>query len=62
MTIGNSNLATLYWNSGSLVDELELNQPINMIGQLQINEWNGNQSPQFIIQDIAINQQQIFGL
>ncbi|MEJ7435475.1 single-stranded-DNA-specific exonuclease RecJ, partial [Staphylococcus warneri] len=29
MTIGNSNLATLYWNSGSLVDELELNQPIN---------------------------------
>ena len=59
MTIGNSNLATLYWNSGSLVDELELNQPINMIGQLQINEWNGNQSPQFIIQDIAINQQQI---
>ena len=30
-----------------------------MAQTLQINEWNGNQSPQFIIQDIATNNEQI---
>ena len=30
-----------------------------ILGTVQINEWNGNQSPQLIIQDIAMNEQQI---
>lgn len=39
--------------------ELGEQQPINVIGTLQINEWNGFQSPQFMIQDLASNNLQI---
>ena len=45
--------------NGQLATQIEPGQPINLLGNLQINEWNGNQSPQFIIQDIATNNEQI---
>ncbi len=53
LTLGESNIAALFWQ---MVLELELQdeQPINILGSVQINEWSGNQSPQIIIQDIAM--------
>ena len=59
MTLGESNIAALFWQNGHLEPELQDEQPINILGSVQINEWNGNQSPQIIIQDIAMNEQQI---
>lgn len=59
LTLGHSGLTALFWNHGHLASELEPGQPIHIIGTLQINEWNGNQTPQFIIKDIAIDQLQI---
>ncbi|UVJ30365.1 single-stranded-DNA-specific exonuclease RecJ [Staphylococcus aureus] len=59
LTLGESNIAALYWQNGHLEPELQDEQPINILGSVQINEWNGNQSPQLIIQDIAMNEQQI---
>ena len=59
MTLGESNIAALFWQNGHLEPELQDEQPINILGTVQINEWNGNQSPQLIIQDIAMNEQQI---
>ncbi|NDP29592.1 single-stranded-DNA-specific exonuclease RecJ [Staphylococcus aureus] len=58
-TLGESNIAALFWQNGHLEPELQDEQPINILGSVQINEWNGNQSPQLIIQDIAMNEQQI---
>ncbi|MRW17692.1 single-stranded-DNA-specific exonuclease RecJ [Staphylococcus aureus] len=60
LTLGESNIAALFWQNGHLEPELQDEQPINILGSVQINEWNGNQSPQIIIQDIAMNEQQIF--
>ncbi|HCT3423203.1 TPA: single-stranded-DNA-specific exonuclease RecJ [Staphylococcus aureus] len=59
LTLGESNIAALFWQNGHLEPELQDEQPINILGTVQINEWNGNQSPQLIIQDIAMNEQQI---
>ncbi|HCU0554257.1 TPA: single-stranded-DNA-specific exonuclease RecJ [Staphylococcus argenteus] len=59
MTLGESNIAALFWRNGHLETELQDEQPINILGSVQINEWNGNQTPQLIIQDIAMNEQQI---
>ncbi|MDI1900826.1 single-stranded-DNA-specific exonuclease C-terminal domain-containing protein, partial [Staphylococcus aureus] len=59
LTLGESNIAALFWQNGHLEPELQDEQPINILGSVQINEWNGNQSPQIIIQDIAMNEQPI---
>lgn len=59
MTLGNSKLQSLYWQHGDYASQIEPDQPINMIGTLQINEWNGNQSPQFMVQDMASETLQI---
>lgn len=59
MTLGDSNLPALFWQNGAYVTQLETGQPVNLIGNLQINEWNGNQTPQFIVQDIAMDKMQI---
>lgn len=59
LTLGESNIAALFWQNGHLEPELQDEQPINILGSVQINEWNGNQSPQLIIQDIAMNEQRI---
>lgn len=59
ITTGQLRLQHLYWNNGHLASQIELGQPISLLGHLQINEWNGNQSPQFIIQDLATNDEQI---
>lgn len=59
LVIGQSQLQALYWQNGKLVHELGQQQPINVIGTLQINEWNGHQSPQFMIQDLASNNLQV---
>lgn len=59
LSLGENQIAALYWSNGHLANELEIGQPVNLIGQLQINEWNGNQSPQLIIQDIAMETLQI---
>lgn len=59
LVTGQLQLQSLYWKNGQLATQIEPGQPINLLGNLQINEWNGNQSPQFIIQDIATNKEQI---
>lgn len=59
LVTGQLQLQSLFWNNGQLATQIEPGQPINLLGNLQINEWNGNQSPQFIIQDIATNKEQI---
>lgn len=59
MTIGASKIQALYWQNGNLANQIEPNQPLSMIGTLQINEWNGNQSPQFMVLDMTSHALQI---
>lgn len=53
-------LQGLFWNEGSRIHEIMPNQHINAIGELQINEWNGNRTPQLIVTDIHSNERQMF--
>ena len=59
LTLGADRLQALYWQHGQLASELGESQPLDLIGTLEINEWNGHQSPQLMIQDLASNQLQI---
>lgn len=38
-------LQGLFWNEGHRIHELMPDQSLNVIGELQINEWNGNRTP-----------------
>ncbi|WP_341776159.1 single-stranded-DNA-specific exonuclease RecJ [Staphylococcus hyicus] len=60
MSFVEQKLQGLFWNEGSRIHELMPNQHINAIGELQINEWNGNRTPQLIVADINSNGRQIF--
>ncbi|QLK85990.1 single-stranded-DNA-specific exonuclease RecJ [Staphylococcus sp. 17KM0847] len=53
------NLQGLYWNQGALAGELMVGQTIDVIGALQVNEWNGNRSAQMVLTDIASDERQI---
>ena len=45
---------------GDLYPYISPQTPLSAIGELNINEWNGIRKPQMIIQDIAINEWQLF--
>ncbi|MGV3244124.1 single-stranded-DNA-specific exonuclease RecJ [Staphylococcus sp. 11261D007BR] len=55
----NQGLQALFWNNGELAQSLMMNQNIDMIGQLQINEWNGHRTPQLVVKDLYSKEIQI---
>lgn len=59
LALGEGQLQAIFWQNGHLTSQLNTEQPINVIGTLQINEWNGHQSPQFMIQDLSSTNLQI---
>ncbi|QIL46467.1 single-stranded-DNA-specific exonuclease RecJ [Vagococcus coleopterorum] len=48
------NLDCLAFNLGTEYDELATAEKVSVVGQLSINEWNGNQKPQVMINDFKI--------
>lgn len=52
--LNNNKLSALFFNKGSLIDNIN-NKSINIIGNLQINNYNNNKYLQFIIKDIKPN-------
>ncbi|WP_163582279.1 single-stranded-DNA-specific exonuclease RecJ [Gracilibacillus saliphilus] len=45
---------------GEKVPFLAKQTPIEMVGELQVNEWNGIRKPQMMIKDIAVTSWQLF--
>lgn len=45
---------------GHLYYALSRNVPVELVGTLQLNEWNGVKKVQLLIQDIAVNEWQLF--
>ncbi len=50
------------FGKGYLFNELAHGVKASFIGDLQINEWQGNKKPQFMIQDVAVDEWQLFDL
>lgn len=46
------NLNCLMWKHGELINEFPVGTVVNLAGALQLNEWNGNVSPQMIVQSM----------
>ncbi|WP_017728621.1 single-stranded-DNA-specific exonuclease RecJ [Halalkalibacterium ligniniphilum] len=45
---------------GYLYDEISSSASVSAIGTLSINEWNGHIKPQFMLQDVAVHDWQLF--
>ncbi|OIJ21966.1 single-stranded-DNA-specific exonuclease RecJ [Anaerobacillus alkalidiazotrophicus] len=47
---------------GYLHDEISMSSKVSVVGTLQVNEWNGNSKPQLMLEDVAVNEWQLFDL
>src|SRR5690606_38703929 len=47
---------------GPIGDELTPDVKIDVIGDLQINEWNGRKKPQLMVEDVRTDQWQLFDI
>ncbi len=57
-----ATLDAVGFNIGELGDELTPDVKIDVIGDLQINEWNGRKKPQLLVEDIRTDQWQLFDI
>jgi len=53
-------LEAIGFRLGHLYYGISASATIEVVGTLQINEWNGNRKVQLLIQDIAVNEWQLF--
>lgn len=45
---------------GELADFITPDANVSVVGQLSVNEWNGNRKPQMVMQDLCIDDWQLF--
>lgn len=57
LTLTDKNIAALHWNFGHLQHDITNETTINIAGSLNVNEWNGHQSPQIIVKDLELSNE-----
>ncbi|QMT18725.1 single-stranded-DNA-specific exonuclease RecJ [Planococcus maritimus] len=57
-----STLDAVGFGIGELGDQLTPDVKIDVIGDLQINEWNGRKKPQLLVEDIRTDEWQLFDI
>ncbi|WP_068674446.1 single-stranded-DNA-specific exonuclease RecJ [Oceanobacillus sp. Castelsardo] len=55
-----SQIESIGFGLGHLYHSISPNTPISVVGDLGINEWNGNKKAQIMIQDMKIDSWQLF--
>ncbi|MBY6035348.1 single-stranded-DNA-specific exonuclease RecJ [Fictibacillus nanhaiensis] len=63
LQVGNGELSVLDcigFQKGSLLDEMTPYSLLSVVGQLQLNEWNGYRKPQLLLEDLAVSHFQLF--
>lgn len=55
-----SELDGIGFRLGKAADRISINDLISVIGECQINEWNGFRKPQFLIEDVRVDGPQVF--
>ncbi len=48
------------FNFGYLFDDISMAAKVSTVGTLSINEWNGHCKPQMLLEDVAVNEWQLF--
>ncbi|WJY28206.1 single-stranded-DNA-specific exonuclease RecJ [Sporosarcina trichiuri] len=59
---GGHKLDAIGFSQGPLADEMTHGMSLNVIGDLQVNEWNNFKKPQILIEDIRSEERQVFDL
>ncbi|MBB5173199.1 single-stranded-DNA-specific exonuclease RecJ [Texcoconibacillus texcoconensis] len=59
---GGHSLDAIGFRFGEVYDDLSLQSPVDVVGALSINEWNGHRKPQLMMKDIAVDEWQLFDL
>lgn len=54
-----SEVDSIAFQKGDLFDRLGSSPIVDVVGRLDINEWNGNVKPQMIVEDLKTNQMQV---
>ncbi|MBD8032086.1 MULTISPECIES: single-stranded-DNA-specific exonuclease RecJ [Solibacillus] len=54
------SLDAIGFNKGYLHEEISYGIALSLVGDLQINEWQGNKKPQFMVQDVRIDEWQLY--
>lgn len=52
----NNELNALKWSAGELKHEFPVGTQVQLCGMLQLNEWNGNVTPQMIVEDMKTDE------
>ncbi|TDQ37991.1 single-stranded-DNA-specific exonuclease RecJ [Aureibacillus halotolerans] len=62
LTLGSegSQLDAVGFQMGDCAEAISAIAKVSAVGELSINEWNGRQSPQLMLQDIAVKHWQLF--
>lgn len=55
-----TTLDGISFNNAAMYDDITYGTPISFVGDLQLNEWQGNVKPQFLIKDMQVNTWQLF--
>lgn len=56
----NTKLEGIGFSMGNLFHHISPQTPISVVGELGINEWNGNKKAQIVMQDMQIDEWQLF--
>jgi single-stranded-DNA-specific exonuclease len=57
---GNSTLTAIGFQQGTLAEEITTGAHVQVVGELQVNEWNGRRQLQVLLHDLHIPQIQVF--
>ncbi|WP_164491664.1 single-stranded-DNA-specific exonuclease RecJ [Staphylospora marina] len=57
---GGKWLDAVAFRMGELADDLSHGSRVELLGELSINEWNGNRKPQLLVRDLAVPHLQLF--
>jgi single-stranded-DNA-specific exonuclease len=63
LQVGNGEMSVLDcigFQKGDLLDEVTPYSLLSLVGQIQLNEWNGYRKPQMLLEDISVSHFQLF--
>jgi single-stranded-DNA-specific exonuclease len=63
LQVGNGEMSVLDcigFQKGSLLDEMTPYSILSLVGQIQLNEWNGYRKPQMLLEDLSVSHFQLF--
>lgn len=63
LQVGNGEMSVLDcigFQKGSLLDEMTPYSLLSLVGQIQLNEWNGYRKPQLLLEDLSVSHFQLF--